>query len=142
MSEKYKEVPINDLIEAAAKELQNVKEIMAPEWAPFVKTGVHKQRPPVRDDWWFVRTAAVLKSVEKLGPVGVSKLRTKYGGRKNRGVRPEHHFKGSGNILRKALQQLEAAGLVKQMEKGAHKGRMITPKGVSLLTKAASSIKQ
>ncbi|MBW2965163.1 30S ribosomal protein S19e [Candidatus Woesearchaeota archaeon] len=131
------DVPVNDLIEAVAKELQSMDKIKAPEWATYAKTGVHKERPPVREDWWYVRCAAVLRSVRTLGPVGVEKLRTKYGGRKRRGHKPEHFFKGSGNVIRKVLQQLESAELIKKGEKGNHKGRIITPKGVSLLDKAA-----
>ena len=41
------------------------------------------------------------------GPIGVSKLRTKYGGKKNRGHKPEHFYKGSGSVARKVLQQFE-----------------------------------
>ena len=137
MVNAYKDVPINDLIEETAKELKKLKELEAPEWSQFVKTGVHKERPPMDNDWWYMRAAAVFKSVEKLGPVGVSKLKTKYGGRKNRGVRPEHFYKGSGKIIRIILQQLEEAKLIKKDEKGVHKGRNITPKGISLLTKVA-----
>jgi len=131
------DVDVNDLIEEVAKDLQKVKEIKPPEWSFFVKTGMHKERPPKREDWWYVRCAAVLRSVRKLGPVGVQKLRTKYGGKKSRGHKTEHFYKGSGNILRKALQQLEAAGLIKKTEKGTRKGRIITPQGVSIIDKAA-----
>lgn len=131
------DVPVNDLIEEVAKDLQKVDGIKPPEWSVFVKTGTHKERPPAREDWWYVRCAAVLRSVRKLGPVGVQKLRTKYGGRKNRGHKTEHFYKGSGNILRKVLQQLEAAGLVKHEKDGVRKGRIITPKGVSIMDKAA-----
>jgi len=131
------DVPVNDLIEEVAKDLKEFNEIKPPEWSVFVKTGMHKERPPARADWWHVRCAAVLRSVRKLGPVGVAKLRTKYGGKKNRGHKTEHFYKGSGNILRKVLQQLEAAGLVKQDKEGVHRGRVATPKGISLLDKAA-----
>lgn len=131
------DVPVNDLIEEVAKELQNVSEIKPPSWSIFAKTGTHKERPPAREDWWYVRCAAVLRSVRNLGPVGVQKLRTKYGGRKRRGHKTEHFYKGSGNVIRKALQQLEAAGLIKQDKEGNHKGRVVTPKGVSILDKAA-----
>ncbi|RMF55842.1 30S ribosomal protein S19e [Candidatus Woesearchaeota archaeon] len=134
------EVPVNDFIERLAEELKKLEQIKAPDWSIFVKTGRHKERPPAREDWWHVRCAAVLRSVYKLGPIGVSKLRRKYGGKKNRGHKPEHSYPGSGSIARKALQQLEAAGLVKQHEKGVHKGRVITPKGVSLLEKTASKM--
>ena len=129
-----------ELILKAAEELKKVPEIKAPEWAEFVKTGMHKERPPVNGDWWFMRTASVLRAVYRLGPVGVSKLRTKYGGIKNRGVKKEHFFKGSGSILRKALQQLEKAGFVKFVEKGVHKGRIITPKGRAFLDKIATQM--
>ncbi|MBN2566586.1 30S ribosomal protein S19e [Candidatus Woesearchaeota archaeon] len=127
----------NDLIDEVAKGLKAYKEITPPEWAQFVKTGAHKERPPVDDDWWHVRAAAVLRSLYKVGPVGVAKLRKKYGGKRNRGVKPEQFRMGSGAILRHILQQLEAAGLAKQEAKGVHKGRVLTPKGISLLNRAA-----
>ena len=40
------------------------------------------------------------------------------------------------------MQQLDAAGLTKQTSKGTHKGRIVTPKGKSLVDKAASQIRQ
>ncbi|MBI2541185.1 30S ribosomal protein S19e [Candidatus Woesearchaeota archaeon] len=129
-----------ELILKTAEELKKIPEIKPPEWALFVKTGMHKERPPVKDDWWYTRAASVLRAVYRLGPIGTEKLRTKYGGKKNRGVKKEHFFKGSGNILRKSLQQLEKAGLVKFTENGVHKGRVITPKGRSLLDKIAVQI--
>ena len=123
----------NELIAKASEELKKV--IKAPEWAQFVKTGVHKERPPVEKDWFYKRAAAILRSVYIKGPIGTNKLRIKYGGRKNRGQAQEKFYRGSGNIIRKALQQLEEAGLIKKAEKGVHKGRMITPKGKSFLDK-------
>ena len=83
------DVNTNQLIDEAAKGLQKFEEVKAPEWAPFVKTGAHKERAPENKDWWYVRAAAILRSVTVLGPIGVSKLRTKYGGRKNRGHKPD-----------------------------------------------------
>ena len=134
------DVDAQELVDKTAEELKKIPEIKAPDWAAFAKTGMHKQRPPVNDDWWYVRVASVLRTVYRIGPVGVSKLRTKYGGKKNRGVKKEHFFKGSGNILRKSLQQLEKAGFVKFAEKGVHKGRIVTPKGRSFLDKIALQI--
>ena len=131
------EVNTNDLIERASKQLAEQKLVQPPKWALYVKTGMHKERPPLMDGWWYARSAAVLRSVYKLGPIGTSKLRTKYGGRKNRGHKPEHHYRGSGAIIRKILQQLETAGLLKNVEKGVHKGRAVTPKGRSFLDKIA-----
>ncbi len=134
------DVEAQELITKTAEELKKVPEIKSPVWAPFVKTGMHKERPPSSSDWWYIRTASVLRTVYRLGPVGVSKLRTKYGGKKNRGHKKAHFYKGSGNILRKALQQLEKAGFVKFAEKGVHKGRIITLKGRSFLDKIAAQI--
>ena len=136
------DIEAQQLILKAAEELKKVPEIQPPIWAPFVKTGMHKQRAPANDDWWYMRSASVLRTIYRMGPIGVSKLRTKYGGKKNRGVKKEHFYKGSGNILRKSLQQLEKAGFVKFAEKGVHKGRIITPKGRAFLDKIAFSIKK
>jgi small subunit ribosomal protein S19e len=134
------EIPKTELIERAAKELQKVAAIQPPAWAIFVKTGTSKQRQPARDDWWFVRAAAILRRLSDVdGPIGVQKLRTIYGSRKNRGHAPERFFKGSGNILRKILQQLEKAGFAKKIDKGLHKGRAITPQGLSFLGKIADA---
>ena len=130
----------NELIEKAAKQLKEMPEIQPPEWATFVKTGVHKERVPADKDWWYARAAAVLRSVYRLGPIGVNKLKTKYGGKQRRGHKPSRFKKGSGNIIRKCLQQLEKAGLIKNIEKGQHKGRKITPKGISFLDKIAGEI--
>ena len=47
----------NELIAKASEELKKV--IKAPEWAQFVKTGVHKERPPVEKDWFYKRAAAI-----------------------------------------------------------------------------------
>ncbi|MBI3036136.1 30S ribosomal protein S19e [Candidatus Woesearchaeota archaeon] len=130
-------VDANQLIEILAKELQGIPQIKPPIWAPFVKTGANKERPPARKDWWHVRAASVLRTVARLGPVGTSKLRTKYGGKHSRGYKSERFVRGSGSIIRKAMQQLEKAGLVKQAVKGVHKGRIITEKAAAILRTTA-----
>lgn len=134
------DVDAQELLEKAAIELKKIPELKAPEWAPFVKTGVHKERPPADGNWWYIRSASILRTVYRQGPIGVSKLRSKYGGKKNRGVKKEHFYKGSGSILRKSMQQLEKAGFVKIVEKGIHKGRVISPKGKAFLDKIAAQI--
>ena len=115
-------------------EITKVKEVKAPEWAPFVKTGAHKERPPVNENWWQTRAASVLKKVQKYGPIGANRLSKMYGGRKNRGHKPDAKVKGSANIARKILQQLEAAGLIKQ-QKAPKAGKVLTKKGTELLKK-------
>jgi len=120
------DVDANKLIEETVKELKKMKEIKPPEWASFVKTGVSRERVPTQDDWWYYRTAALLRRIY-LRPMGVSRLRVVYGGSKNRGHKPDKFFKGSGSVIRKSLKQLEAAKFVKKSENG--KGREMTPKG-------------
>lgn len=134
------DIPKTELIERASKELQKVDAIQPPSWAMFVKTSSAKERQPSRNDWWFVRAAAILRRLaSSKGPMGVQKLRNVYGGRKNAGVAPEYFCKGSGNILRKILQQLDKAGLTKKIEKGTRKGRTVTPQGFSFLGKVADA---
>jgi len=129
------DVDANALIERAAEELKKAENIKVPEWATFVKTGQSKDRPPVTLDWWYSRAAAVLRAIYAKGPIGVSKLRIKFGGKKNRGHKPEQFRKSSGKIIRVILQQLEKEGLVKYTDKGVHKGRVVTPKGKSFMDK-------
>ena len=128
------DVPATKLIDEAAKRLHEVKEVQAPEWALFAKTGVHVEKPPVQEDWWHTRVAAVLRKVYTDGPVGTETLRAHFGGFRDRGNRPNKAAKGSGSIAREALQQLEAAGLVQTVQA---QGRIVTGKGRSLVDNAA-----
>jgi len=134
------EVYPNELIEKVAEELKKIDTIKPPMWASLVKTGAHKARPPRNKDWWYQRAAAVLRTIAILGPIGVSKLRTKYGGKKRRGHKPPEFRKGSGSILRKVLQQLDKAELTKLDDKSKKKGRVIAPKGNSLLDRISVQI--
>src|SRR3989344_4148690 len=120
-----------------AEILKSQKLVHPMPWAKFVKTGQSKQRLPDDPEWWYIRSAAILRTVAKLGPVGTEKLRTKFGGRKRRGSLPAHFYKASGSIIRNILKQLEHSELIKQAQKGVHKGRILTPKGISLLDKIA-----
>ena len=131
------DVPADLLIKKVAEEFKNNDKIESPAWSNFVRTGVHKERKPENADWWFVRTAALLRRVYIDGPVGVNSLRTHYGGKKDRGVNPEKFRKGSGAIIRGALHQLEAAGYVEKVEGG----RTVTPKGRSFLDNTSAEVK-
>lgn len=135
------DISMQELIKELASELKNKDNIKPPEWHQFVKTGAHKQRPPENKDWWYIRAASVLKEIYKNGPVGVSKLRMKYGGAKNRGVKPHRVTRASGNIIRKILQQLEKEKLVRIESKEIHRGRVIAPLGQALLDKTVTKIK-
>ncbi len=130
-----------ELIEKTALELKKIPELKPPVWANYVKTGVNKERPPIRNNFWYIRAAAILRSVYLLGPVGVSKLRTKYGSKRNRGYKPDKIYKSSGSIIRKILQGLEKAGFLTEEKKGIHKGRKITKKGKEFLDNISKQIK-
>lgn len=117
---------------ALAEELKKFPEFKAPEWSFFVKTGVSRQRVPEEPDFWLKRTASILRQLYINGVVGVERLRTRYGGRKNRGVRPARFKKSSGKLIRVILQQSEKAGLVETV-KDQQFGRRLTKKGREFL---------
>ncbi|MCR4335916.1 MAG: 30S ribosomal protein S19e [archaeon] len=121
------DVPAGMLIEEVAKELKG--KIQQPEIFTYVKTGAHKERAPNNPDWFFVRNASILYQIYKHGSTGTGSLRTYYGGRKNRGVKPEAKRKASGKVIRVCLQQLEKHGLLKKEKKG----RIVTGQGEKLL---------
>ncbi|MHB8052775.1 MAG: 30S ribosomal protein S19e [Methanoregula sp.] len=131
------DVPADHIIRRVAEELKKRKEIVPPAWAAFAKTGVHKEMPPEDPDWWFTRAAAVLRRVYVDGPLGVERMRSFYGGNKNRGSRPNAFRKGSGSVLRKALQQLEAAGLIIHDKTG----RRVSPAGMAFLDNLSQEVK-
>lgn len=134
------DVPPSILIERLAKYLKdNVDAVKPPEWALYVKTGSHAERAPQDPDWWYTRCASLLRKVYINGPIGVEHLRSEYGGRKDRGTRREHTKKGGGAIIRKALQQLEKAGLIETI-KG--RGRVVTSEGKKLLDSLSADIKK
>lgn len=129
------DVKAEPLIQEVAKELED--EFEAPEWTDYAKTGSHKERPPQQDNWYHIRSAAILRKIYMDGPLGTSKLRTIYGGRKNKGHKPEHHVDASGKVIRTALQNLEEAGLLEEVE---GEGRQITEKGQSFLDDKSNDV--
>ncbi|NIV43744.1 30S ribosomal protein S19e [Candidatus Bathyarchaeota archaeon] len=134
------DVPANLLIQRLAQYLKDeVDQIRPPAWASVVKTSSHVQRTPQNADWWFTRCASVLRKIYLRGPLGIQRLRAEYGGRKDRGVRPEHTRKGSGAIIRKTLQQLEEAKLTRS---SGNQGRVVTKQGRSLLDRLSTEIKK
>ena len=115
-----------------AEALKKIPEFKQPEWSLLVKSSPHKERPIVEEDFWHKRAASILRQVYIKNVVGVQRLRTRYGGRKNRGVRPDAFVRSGGKIIRVILQQAEAAGLLEKF-KGRHSGRKLTDKGKALL---------
>jgi small subunit ribosomal protein S19e len=125
------DVPASKLVKKLAKYLkENVDAVTPPTWANMAKTGTHVEKQPQDPDWWYVRSASLLRKIYVHGPVGVEKLRAVYGGRKNYGAKPEHAAKAGGSNVRKALQQLETAGYVETFKP---RGRRLTREGRKLL---------
>jgi small subunit ribosomal protein S19e len=134
------DVPADLLIEKLSAYIrENVKEVTPPEWASYVKTGSHVERVPQRPDWWYIRSASLLRKLYFNSPAGVQRLRKEYGGRKRKGVFPAHFRKAGGSIIRDVLQQLEKGGLVDKVEK---QGRSISRKGRGLLDAVSTQIKR
>ena len=126
------------LIKRLSDELKKVEAIKPPQWSIFAKTGAHKERPPEQQDWWYTRAASLTRRIYIDGPVGISRLRSFYGGRQHRGQAPEHFRKAGGKNIRVLLQQLEKAGFVSKAER---KGRKLTSKGVSMIEGVAQQMK-
>jgi small subunit ribosomal protein S19e len=107
-------------------------------WAQFAKTSAHKERAPQDPNWWYTRTASILRKIYINGPIGVARLKSQYGGRKSKRSKPYHKHKGGGSVIRKMLQQLEESGLIEQKDS---EGRVVTSKGKALLDSLAAEIK-
>lgn len=134
------DVPADTLIAKLSGYLkENVKEVSPPEWAAHVKTGAHVERVPQQDDWWYIRSASLLRKLYMSSPVGVQRLRKEYGGRERKGNSPGHHGLAGGSIIRACLQQLEKAGLVARVDK---QGRVVTAKGRSMLDAVSTQAKK
>ena len=116
-----------------AEAMKKIPEIKIPEWSEFVKSAPGKERPIEEPDFWYKRTASIMKQLYKMKIVGVSRLRIKYGSKKNRGYKPEKFKKAGGKIIRTILQQLDKAGFTEMTKppKGIRErsGRQLTQKG-------------
>lgn len=123
------------LISVAAQKLKE-KGIAKPKYIEYVKTGPSKERIPDNKDFWYIRSASLLRQVYIGGPIGVARLRTRYGSRKGHVISRHHHADAGGSIITDSLNALEKAGYIKK----GKKGREITPSGRSFLDKIANEI--
>ena len=126
------------LIKSLADKLKEYPEIKPPEGLEFWKTAFFKELAPIdSENFWYIRCASILRKIKKFGPIGVNRLRKHYGGRNRKNQGLNHSAKGSGKIIRVAIQQLEDANLLDKYEK---KGRITSPEGTSLLERIAHEI--
>ncbi|MDO8427765.1 MAG: 40S ribosomal protein S19 [Candidatus Diapherotrites archaeon] len=127
----------SDLISGLANDFEKNLKMQKPNFADYVKTGVHRERAPTQENWYYLRLGSLLYRIYKDGPVGVQSLRSYYGGRQARGVRPHRHRKASGKVIRFCLQELEKVGFI---EKFGKKGRKLSKKGQSFLYQKAKQL--
>ncbi|MGA2130254.1 MAG: 40S ribosomal protein S19 [Candidatus Pacearchaeota archaeon] len=121
-----------------AEALKKIPEFKTPEWVGFVKSSPSKERPIDEPDFWYKRAASVLRQIYRNKTIGVNRLRTRYGSKKNRGMKPERFMKAGGKIIRVILQQSDTAGfteIVKKIKGVREKkpGRQLTEKGRKFL---------
>lgn len=133
---KIFDVPADNLISKLSEQLKKDKKINPPGWSSFVKTGTHAEKMPQNKDWWYTRCASLVRKVYLHGPIGISDLKSYYGGRKRIGYNLDHHKDAGGAIIRKALQQLESAGYIDKKSKG----RMISNEGMKRVDRLATEI--
>nr|MDO8112299.1 40S ribosomal protein S19 [Candidatus Sigynarchaeota archaeon] len=127
-------------IKKTANQLKTFPEINPPREVKLGlwKTSCARELPPENsEEFWYIRSASLLRKLALKKRIGVSRLRKLYGCHQRNGVKPPHYRKCAGKIIRRCLQQLEKAGLV-QIEKAA--GRKLTSAGQSLIDKIAHDI--
>lgn len=121
------------LIDAAASKLKE-SGIAKPKYIDYAKSGAGRERIPENADFFYVRCASVLRQVYVNGPIGISRLRTKYGSKKGHVVHRHHFAKAGGSIIKDAFDALEKKGYIKTTKEG----RVITPTGKSFLDKLSN----
>lgn len=131
------DVPASKLIPKIAEQLRSLDAIAPPEWARYVKTGRHREKSPVDELWWHTRAAAVLRKIYMHGPVGTTRIAAMFGGKADRGSKPNKAVRGSRSISRLAVQQLEKSQLVQKDKEG---GRVVSPKGRKIVDAAATLV--
>ncbi len=123
------------LIKKTAEKLKEAG-IAKPNYIAFVKTGPSRERVPKQADFWYIRCASLLRQVYVNGPVGISRLRTRYGTRKAHVVHRQHHMRSGGSIIKDGFDALEKMNYIKKTPKG----RVITPTGKSFLDKLSNEL--
>jgi small subunit ribosomal protein S19e len=128
------DVKASKLVAVTAAKLKEM--IKKPDYINYVKSGAHRERIPSDPDFWYIRGASILRQVYINGPVGVSKLRTRYGARKEHSMHRKHHVMAGGSIIRDLFQSLEGVDLIKKTPAG----RVLTPKGRAFMDKISKEL--
>ena len=81
-------------LEELSKNLKSEKIVERPEWARFVKPGVSRERVPQNDEWWYIKSASILRKVYIKGPIGAERMSICTEAGTNRGSRTDEFFQG------------------------------------------------
>jgi small subunit ribosomal protein S19e len=132
------EMPAQEYNIKLAEALKEIPEFEKPNWVNFVKSSSARERPIDDKDFWHKRAASILRQIYLNKTVGTNSLRTRYGGRKNRGFKPEIFRKASGKIIRVILQSADKSGLTEISKeirgvRSRKPGRTLTEKGKKFL---------
>ncbi|MEM0288043.1 MAG: 30S ribosomal protein S19e [Nitrososphaerota archaeon] len=130
------DVPPSKLIEHLSNYLKRIPQIQPPQWSYYVKSGSHTSRPPTNRDWWYLRSASILRKLYLHAPLGIGDLEIAYGGRKKSGYGLAHERPAGSSSIRKCLAQLQAAGFVQKTPKG----RALTPEGRRLCDRISTEV--
>jgi small subunit ribosomal protein S19e len=130
------DVPSGKLITALAEQVKGLQGMDEPDWAKWVKTGSHAERPPTDPEWWFTRAASLMRKLYLHGPVGLTDLERAYGGTKALHYNPKHHRDAGGSSIRRILKQLEQQELVAKTPKG----RVLSSKGRAMIDKVSKDV--
>ena len=125
------------LIKRASEKLKE-QGVKKPAYVEFVKTGPAKERVPSDLDFYYVRCASVLRQVYLNGPIGISRLRTRYGSQHSHTIHRHHHQRSGGSVIKDAFDSLEKATYIKKTPKG----RIITSTGKSFLDKLSNELQK
>ena len=140
----YYDVPADQLISSLSSKLKEMGAVSPPDWTDYVKTGTHRERPPVQDDWWYIRSAAIFRKVAIKGPIGTNRMSQEFGGSKKRGVKRNKAVSGSRNITRKILQQLSESDLIINSMNSTGtviRGKVLSSTGQSLIDGVANEVR-
>ncbi|MEM0143257.1 MAG: 40S ribosomal protein S19 [Candidatus Micrarchaeaceae archaeon] len=130
-----REVEASAFISKVAEKLKGIiKE--PPEYIHYVKSGANKERVPADPDFWYIRSASLLRQVYLNGPIGIARLRVRYGSRKEHVIHRKHHVNAGGSIIQDSLKALEKADFIKVTKAG----RQITQKGQSFVDKISNDL--
>ena len=132
-----RDVQSDKFIAAYAEVLKNNDKFIVPKWVDIVKTGCHKELPPMDVDWYYVRAAAIARKIYLRQGTGIGALKKRFGGSYRRGAAPERHQDAAGGLIRTILLNLDDLNMTEKCEKG---GRKVTRSGQQALDLVAGQV--